>query len=400
MKTFNQVRVLAIFLLVLIPFIYQYNYFEKLYDKTETANNELIKEQLLIEMDKYQDDLKPEKYIEKAFKDLEKHLNFPDLDSSQYKFTISENNEPDYINKNYIDKAKYFLKEKYGIETLLLLSSSYDFTNINLDKKEEFFLDKKNERKYLYSCIGTIIQKSFIGTYFLNILKPVNSKNTKLIEDTKISIVKESLKDKKIIDFNNTFELQTLKNISIFYKNIGKPNSCSSFYSNKFGQQLIYQYHNFLFQKENDQKVFLLGLYYTLIKSSDISINKLFANAYNYNDLNKSTSKIKRGILNKTFKSSNWDTEGDKISYIIPFPSHFYNFIQNHSYNNKAEYKLYTDYLQKHSLIVSIDKNILKNDYLFYKKLTLLIIYLLVILSLLYIVNNLFNIVNLKLSLS
>ena len=113
-----------VFILSVIPLLYLRDYFNRLAERQSSINEELVKERLLREMNNFQDDLKPESYVKKAFNDLETYLKFPDLENRNFKFTFTEESEPNYIKSDFIEKSKRFIKEKYGIEPFLFISSN------------------------------------------------------------------------------------------------------------------------------------------------------------------------------------------------------------------------------------------------------------------------------------
>ena len=153
----DHIRLLAIFLLILIPLLYLYYYLNELAVNNQFIKEELVKEQLLSEMNRFQEDLNPEKYIENAFHDLEKKLGIPDLNNTQYKFVFNEENEPSFLRSNFIEKAKSFLKDTYGFEPFIFVSSGYDFTDLNFYDRDNIFINPKERDEFLYSCIFTII---------------------------------------------------------------------------------------------------------------------------------------------------------------------------------------------------------------------------------------------------
>ena len=188
-----------------------------------------------------------------------------------------------------------------------------------------------------------------------------------------------------------------IKNISIFFQDLGKKNHCLVFFTNTFGNQNIYQYYNVLINKENKADNFL-GAYYTLIRSTDISIEKLLNTALKLS--NGDYSAIKRKISNNKVKIPNWDITEKEIKYETPFPSHFYTFINEHKNTSKKVYNLYHDYINTHSLCVSIDRSKIKNDYSAYKNIVENVLITLVIIYLLYIIYACFITKPIKIPLS
>ena len=80
MKASFHLRITAIFFLILIPLIYLYGYFRELEHKNEKVSYELIKEQILGEMNNFQEDLKPSIHIETAFKDYRQFTSGKDFE--------------------------------------------------------------------------------------------------------------------------------------------------------------------------------------------------------------------------------------------------------------------------------------------------------------------------------
>ena len=397
MKQFeHHIRVISILLLVIIPVLYLYNYFSELAEKNASVNEELVKEKLLNEMDSFQDILKPENHIERAFLDLEEKFSFPDFDNSQYKYMFGADAEPPYFKNSFIGKAKYFLKENYGFEPFIFISSAYDFTEISFDDKDSFFDNEKAKRKFLYSCLGGVISSVLDGELFR--LKPVSEKSKKSFEQGLNDIFQEC-EMKYYPKFQLVFEVQIMKYFSVFFKELGKVSTSYAFFTNKFGNQRIYQYFNALINKVNKKDRNFLGLYYALVRSSDILIEKMLYKAVNNLYTNK-YSEIKRGISNNITKVPNLYETDKSIIYEVPFPSHFYNFIAEHKDVNYEMYKTNHDYLINHSLVVSIDRDKIENDYVIYKQSLEIVLWIFIIIIFVYIVISFTNFVKFKFSLS
>ncbi len=399
-KTFcllDHFRPLAIFLLILIPLLHLYNYFNKLAEDNGFINEELVKEQLLSEMNRFQDDLNPEKYIEKAFLDLESKFGIPDLNDTQYKYSFDDKNRPYFLTKGFIGKAKYYLKSLYGFEPFIFISSGYDFTDTEIDDKDKVLNVEEEKTKFLYSCIGSILYINNPSEGFIK-LKPLDPKNIDSFNTSLNKIFVESDLFKFGYNFKNTFFIQMLKQISVFFQEMGKPSHCSVFFTNSFGNQNVYQYYNCLINRGTKEDCFL-GLYYTLTRNTDISIEVLLNKALKLNSRNDSV--IKRNITNTKVKTPKWGGINEKeIKYEAPFPSHFYNFISEHKNKNENTYKFYYDYLNAHSLCVSIDKAKINNEYLLYKKIVESVFIFLIIFYLLYLIYSSFITESVRIPLS
>lgn len=364
MKLFDNFRIISVILLIIIPILYLHNYFAIQADNTGFLAEELVKEKLLNEMDSFLDNLKPERHIELAFQDLENQFKIPDLNNNQYKYMYDGTNEPDFFSDNFIKKAKYFLRENYGFEPFVFVSSSYDFNDIDFEDKDKVFKKENEKNKFLFSCLGGIL--SYELTAELDKLKALSDKSKTTFEKNIFRIINEC-GNQYYPKFEKVMIGQMVKNISIFFKDIGKPNTCFSFFSNYFENQRIYQYYNCLLNSVNKECYNFFGLYYVLVKSSDISIEKMLYKASN-NLYNNKFSEIKRGISDSRIKAPKWTINEKHIKYEVPFPSHFYNFISDHKNLNNEVFVRYQDYLKEHSLVVGIDRQNIENDYLIYKK--------------------------------
>ena len=391
------IRVFAVFSLILIPVFYLYNYFAELSEKNESMTEELIREQLLNEMDRFQEDLNPEKLIEKSFQDLENVFKIPDLNDPHFKYYFNDENVPAFFNNNFIGKAKYYLKNTFGFEPFIFISAGYDLTNIDIEDKDKIFTEDQKE-VFLYSCIASILCKAYESDFFAK-LKPITEKTKGTLASALNTLVmKCDIWNNGFHNFENMFFIQMIKNISVFYEEIGKPGHCCAFFTNNFGNQKIYQYYNCLVKDDNDNSKFY-GLYFVLVKNSDISIEKLLYNA-SKSSSEYNSSIIRRGISDNKVKIPIWNTDGKIIKYEAPFPSHFYNFISEYKSIDEKTYNIYYNYLNSHSLAVYIDRTNIRNDYYTYKKITETIIYLIIIIFILYSVYVCFNTKTIKLSLS
>ena len=392
MKHFNHIRIISIFLLILIPLFYLYDYFDKLAEKNQAITEELVKEQLLSEMGRFQEDLIPENYITKALKNLDKHFNIPDFSNGQYNYSFNEKDIPNYIDKDFKYKACNYLRGKFGFEPFIFISTGYDLTFKDIEDRDKVFKKNKYKNDFLNSSIGAMLIKTIESESCENLCE-VSSHTTKVF-----------LKGLQQAGFTssgikNIFSLEVVKHISVFYKDLAKPHHCYAFFANKFGNQRVYEYYNCLLSKGN-KKTNFLGLYYILVKGSDIDIKKLLYTAC-YNPEGDSFSKIKRRISNKTLKAPTWSpTNSSLIEYEIPFPSQFYNFVLEHRANNEEVYNVYNDYFQTHSLNVSIDRKYISNDYLIFKEHIERILIFIFLIIILYILNIILKIVKIKLTLS
>lgn len=395
MKIFSLIRVLAIFLLILIPLLYLYNYFSDLAENNKRITEELVKEQLLSEMNSFQDVLKPEVYIETAFQDLENKFKISDFNNKQYKYSF-EGNEPTFFKDNFIKKAKTFLKENYGFEPFIFISSGYDFTDIDFEDKDKIFINEKDKNKFLYTCMGSILT-----TVLNSDLSLFPLKNKTNFEEEFYKLLIECEYKSHYPNLDPVFEIQVIKNFSVFFSELGKPGNCLSFFTNYFGNQRIFQYYNCLINKtskENKEEKNFLGLYYVLIKSSDISIEKILNKASSKQHNGNFTS-INRNISENSIKAPKWSITDKRIIYEVPFPSHFYTFIAEHNINSNL-YDIYRDYLMKHSLVVSIDRNNIPNDYFMYQRNVEILIWVIFFIFLLYFLSSFFTIKHNKIPLS
>ncbi len=386
MKIFNHIRVLTLFALIIIPFYYLFLYFDELADKNETATEELVKEQLLKEMSEFQEDLLPEKYIENAFKDLETQFNISELNNN----TFNDGKKTSFLGKDFIYKASNYLGSKYDMEPFVFITTDNDFSNTMFIDKDKLYDDKDKKDIFLYSCISSIIYQCLNNNKneFINI-KPI-------VDDTLENFESSYKKLKKYNE--QTFVLEVIKNISIFYKNLGKPNKCFAFFANKFGNQRVYEYYNAFLNKGNKSNN-ILGLYYVLFKGSDINIKRLIYSACFNNNRDKLT-KIERKITNKGIKIPTWNLTKETIEFEIPFPSHFYNFILEHRSGDDESYKVYQDYIQNNSLCVFVKRKSIPNKYLTFKNIIKNTLFVIIFLLIIYIFNIFLKIVNFNTPLS
>lgn len=377
------IEVFLLFILCIIPLIYLHFYFAEQSIKIEKINSELAKEKLLTEMTRVQEELVPENYIEKAFASLEQHLGIPDLSNERLFPTDSNESKQDYIDKNFIKNSKEFLKEKYGIEPFFMLSLGRDLENLNVESEDNIFPNQEDKNDFIYSIIDEFFIKTSISkSYFAK-----NSSNYKNINNK----IETALRKGK------SYETEFARNISIFSKAYGMDKQCLSFYSNKFGNQRSYQYHNSFILNRNNSIRGIIGYYYACIKASEISIEKILNNVF----YNENKSHIIRTIQNEATDVPVFGiTQRGEYFYKSPFPSHLFNLIADQKVKNTYISDKFREFFNNHSINIILDDSANENPYIDYQKKTDIFSMLFIAFFALICINKIFGIIKLKQSLS
>lgn len=348
-----------IVILILIPLFYLRNYFVNQEKEYQEINLELAKERLLSEMDKFQNDLKPETYIEKAFLALEKEFGLPDLQSQNFKFSFDSHDKPNYVPKDFLDKAREFLSVQFGINPFLFISANQDLEDLNYFMEKNIFPNEEEKRNFILSIIGLVAYCNYKEPYGL---LPIYKENTKQIKEI-TSIILSLKNSNRLHSYNMSlkefFSIQFARNISLFYCDASQPQTCCPFFINKSGNQRGYQIYNTFIVPQKSSYFYNLGFYYTCIKASDISVEKLlnFATASSENNL------ISRRILEHPIDSPKIINNDEYISYNCPFSSLFHALISDHQNCGEEIYNKLQDYLYSHSLEVIINKKNIETPY-------------------------------------
>ena len=376
-----------VFILSIIPLLYLNNYFKNLAERQSSINEELVKERLLNEMNKFRDDLRPESYIEKALKDLEQYFKFPDLDNINYKFSFDEEHKPDYITTDFINIANQFLMEKYGIKPFLFISCGYDFKDIVVDDPNHIFKNETNKNNFVNAFLG----RNYKYFNYKPTLEPIIESNRQYINE-KVNIIEKfyTLEDG---GRTNAFLYECAQSISFFNLDLSDPRTCyGSFSSNNISQN-IYQYYCPLLLKEGNNVIKILGTYLVMVNSSDISISK-FLESITKSNLVKENLLTARNIIKESIKAPIWEIDENTIAYKIPFPSYFSNYIESHKKSHPEEYLKYKNFINNNAISVSIAKKELTNNFQEYQKYCNIVISLIIALLLAILLNSIFNFIS------
>ncbi len=376
-----------VFILSIIPLLYLSFYFKNLAERQSSINEELVKERLLNAINKFRDDLKPESYIEKALKDLEEYFKFPDLDNNNYKFSFGEGCEPDYITTDFIKKSNQFLMEKYGIKPFLFISCGYDFKDIVVDDPNHIFKDEIYKNNFVNAFLG----RNYNYFTYKPIVKPIIESNRQYVND-KINII-EKLYTLDDGSRTNAYMYECAKSISLFNLDLSDPRTCYGSFSTNNINQNIYQYYCPLLLKESNNVIKILGTYLIMVKSSDISISK-FLESITRNSLDKENLLTTRNILKESIKAPAWETDENTITYKIPFPSYFSNYLESHKKFNPEEYLKYKNFINNNAISVSIAKSELTNNFQEYQKYCNIIICIIIALLCVILLNSIFSFIS------
>ncbi len=333
-------------LLFILPLLLLQQLLIDLVDKDEVHLGILAREKLLNDMENFQEALAPDKYIESALDDLNRHFKLKSS-SQQRELSFQPGINPKLIDARFIDRARKFLQQNYQMQPFLFLAADCDLQNHWLSTTREFFPNPKIRARFAEAAVFGL---AFVDADPINVLP--DSQN---LSQRK----KEFIARNRHIDDNahQIFARYFVLHVSAFSNPALYQGQARTFYSKRFGHQRSFQIFHLLSQGFSPQEK-LFGLYYCCFNNSDISPTVVLKKA-----LQNQTGQARRHLLKRVVEQPFFHEENGRLFYLAGFPSSFHTLAADFGVTNPETSRLMLDFLQQHCLVTSIDAEALRSDY-------------------------------------
>jgi class 3 adenylate cyclase len=339
--------VLLLAVLLLVPLVWLSHLLEELRGKDEIYLDMQARERLLNEMASFQERLKAERYIEAALEDMRDKFAINIDNDNRRNLSFSYATDPMLIQSDFPASASTFLKQNYHITPLLAFAVDCDMQNFYAHYSRNLFADDK-------------VRQSFErAAAFWMVFSQHNVVN-ELPTTPDLKTIGDSYKNADPSGYENTQR----KFNDIFQEHIspfGTPpianGICRPFFSNRFGSQRSFQLiHQIV--RPRGLSVSMLGCYYFIFNSSDISPAKLLKTA-----LNSTDPALGRFVVNKAIERPQFIYEADHLLYYSAFPSNFSTLIEDFAISNPRTRNQLRDFISRHGLCVRIERKQLVSGY-------------------------------------
>ena len=326
-------------LLFILPLFFLQQMLIDLTEKDEIHLGILAREKLLNEMENFQEALSPDKYIETALNDLNRHFKLKETGDQQRELSFQPGIDPHLIDAGFIGKAREFLQHNYQIQPFLFLAADCDLQNHWLSTTRDFFPDEKVRARFAEAAV--------FGLAFVD-EDPVNAlPYSQNLSHRKTEFIKQNLH----IDDNahQIFARYFVLHVSAFSNPGLYQGQARTFYSKRFGHQRSFQILHLLNQGFSPQQK-LFGLYYCCFNNSDILPTAVLKRA-----MRNPTGQARRYLLKRVVEQPFFHEEDGRLFYLAGFPSNFHTLAADFSVSNPLTSHLLLEFLQQHCLVTSID---------------------------------------------
>lgn len=334
-------------LLFILPLFFLQQMLIDLAEKDEIHLGILAREKLLNDMESFQEALSPDKYIETALNDLNRHFRLKDFDNQQRELTFQPGTDPKLIDAGFIDKARAFLQQNYQMQPFLFLAADCDLQNHWLSTTRDFFPDEKTRARFAEAAMFGL---AFVDADPINVLP-----DTPDLSQRK----KEFIARYQHIDDNThqIFAKFFVLHVSAFSNPALYQGQARTFYSKRFGHQRSFQIFHLLNQGFSPHEK-LFGLYYCCFNNSDLLPTMVLKKA-----IQNQTAQARRHLLKRVVEQPFFHEEGGRLYYLAGFPSSFHTLVADFSVTNPETSRILLQFLQQHCLVTSIDAGAMISGY-------------------------------------
>ena len=334
-------------LLLLLPLPFLQHSLTVLAERDETHLEVLAREKLMYEMEKFQDALRPDVYIEKALSHLNSHFGLKGGEESQRQLTFTQGIDPKLIDATFIDKARQFLSRHYQIKPFLMLASDCDLRNHWLWTAIQLFPDAATRATFAEAAVYGLACVDDDPVNFLTDGKNLTERIEAFIDRNRE--INESP--------HQIFAKYFVENISPFSNPMLYQAQARIFFSNRFGNQRSYQIFHLLNAGFPPQEK-LLGLYYCCFNNCDMPPAALLKKA-----MAGRVSDASRHLLRKTVTQPFFQQQGDRFFYFADFPTVFHTLAEDYGLKNPDSSNKIRQFLGSHCMVTSIEAAQLRSAY-------------------------------------
>ncbi|PKL40314.1 MAG: hypothetical protein CVV41_19830 [Candidatus Riflebacteria bacterium HGW-Riflebacteria-1] len=341
------VWVLLLAILLLTPLAGLNHLLDQLRAKDENYLDMQARERLLNEMTAFQESLQAEKHILTALDHMRDHFGI-NIDNDNFRnLSFSYASDPMLIQSGFPASASEFLRQNYHINPLLAYAVDCDMQNFYSYYSREIFRDEKLRRDFEYATAHWMV---FSQHDVVNELPDTPDMQT----------INDSYRLRNGAGYENA-QQRFRELFQLYISAFGTPpisnGICRPFFSNRFGSQRSFQLIHQI-SRPKGLRVSMLGCYYFVFNSSDISPTAVLKKAMNNID-----PAINRYVVSKEVEQPEFVYGSEHLLYYSVFPSHYSTHIEDYAINNPKTSSLLRDFVGRRGLCVRIDNKLLISRY-------------------------------------
>jgi class 3 adenylate cyclase len=297
-------------------------------------------------MEKVQNLLRPNNYIEKALKAMDEHFQLTGAPTER-PLSFAPGIDHRLLDSSFPDRARAFLRQNYGIEPFLLIGTDCDGQNIFSWYARSPFNSIQDK---------SLFEESAVNNLLFSECEPVNelpyTMNLKQRE-------KEFIARHGVTNSNSQtiFADQFRKYISTFSSPPIYPDICLTFFSNRFGNQRSYQLYRRITRVRGEKESILAG-YYICFNSSDFSPTVMLKNA-----IKSRATPIGQKYARKSGNQPFFEQTEESLNYYSHFPSVFHIAVNDSYHDPETEKQKVRDFIRTHRIMTSGPSDMLVSRY-------------------------------------
>lgn len=325
-------------LLLLLPLLYFIQVTEKLIELEERQLHAEAREQLLLEATNFQNDLRPEKYIEFALNEMNQAFGLAKAGFEDRKLVFPPGYDPELIDQNFIASATRFLSEKFGLSPAIFIASDCDLKRNFYYARTGHFPEERILRRFADIAMLSI---ALTETSVVNLLP-----DTASLSKRKALFPKESSFVNPHLEFAHLFN----QHVSYFSVPPLYPFTCEKFFSNRFGNQRGFNFAHKMVKPFADGKEGIYAAYYIVFYGAEIPPARLLDFA-----LANRTTKSGRGLQKFPVKTPAFVENQGKMIYQSSLSSLFALACDDYSMKNPKKAQAYRRFISNSSIAAFID---------------------------------------------
>ncbi len=338
--------VLLLAVLLLTPLTWLNHLIGELKTRDESYLDMQARERLLNDMADFQNQLRPETYIELAVDAMKTNFGISPGDNERAS-VLTADVDPLLIKPEFTASAAQFFKDKFGMLPLLIVAADCDLQNYYGWYAENLFPDDSYKRNFEKIAAHWLVFKS---GEIINELASTTGLNKLQTEFSSRKEVAPGL-------INRAFNEEFNKYISVFDNVKDSSDNCRVFFSNKFGSQRSFQIHHCITRPKGRFHSFLGG-FFLIFNSADISPTFILKNT-----LSRVDSDLQRFYIKKPVRKPEFAYNDGYLQYSAGFPSYFFTLVEDYMIKNPVTKQKLREFIDHNGLVVQIDRKHLTSTY-------------------------------------
>lgn len=338
--------VLLLAILLLTPLAWLNHLISELRTRDESYRDMQARERLLNDMADFQNQLRPETYIEHAVDAMKTNFGIPTGNNGGVA-VLTAGIDPLLITSNFTASAAHFFKDRFDMLPLLIVAADCDLQNYYGWYSENLFSNAAYKRKFEEIAAHWLVFGFDKATNELPSTADLNKLHTKFL-------ARKEFASGRIHElFNKEFN----KYISIFDNPKDAPDNCRVFFSNRFGGQRSFQIHHQITRSRGRFRSFFGG-FYIIFNSADISPASILKKT-----LGSVDSDLQRFYIKKQVQRPEFTYTDGFLQYSAGFPSYFFTLVEDYMIKNPVTRQKLREFIDQNGLVVRIDRKHLTSPY-------------------------------------